>query len=550
MDKSVNNRQDYFLVELLHLHSHLEYIKVFYQLMATPGKNLKPIQGGLNTQVRTEEDLDKLMTGRIQPQAVMLEEAILGAIMIDKDAFPSVVEVLRPESFYLEKHKIIYKIMSDLFGKLQPIDLLTVHEALKKEMLLDQVGGLNYLVELSNKVSSAANIEFHARIVAQKFIQRELIKVSTQIIKDSFEDSKDVLEILDDAEKGLYSISDQNLNTGYESISAILVTAKKEIEAASQNATGLTGVTTGFKHLDKLTNGWQPSDLIIIAARPAMGKTAFVLSLAKNAAESGKGVAVFSLEMSSVQLVTRIISMEAAISSTKLRNGQLSEEEWKKLHTAIDRMSQVPIYIDDTPGINIYEMRAKCRRLKQNHDIKMIVVDYLQLMTSAPNERKGNREQEISAISRALKGIAKELHVPVIALSQLSRAVESRGGEKRPQLSDLRESGAIEQDADIVSFIYRPMYYGLEGQNLDQDRNVTEIIVAKHRNGGLDTVQLKFIPENVSFVDYEEDNFTDVFTKPSADYNPNDFGSSFLVRPSKLNTGEVDASSANVFDFE
>lgn len=537
-------------MELLHLQSHLDDIKLFFKVMAGVGKNLKPIQGGLNTQIQTEEDLSKLMSGRVQPQATMLEEAILGAIMIDKDAFPAVVEVLRPESFYLDKHKIIYKVMSDLFGRLQPIDLLTVHEALKKEGLLEQIGGLNYLVELSNKVSSAANIEFHARIVAQKFIQRELIKVSTQIIKDSFEDNKDVLEILDDAERGLYNISDQNLNTGYESISAILVSARKEIEAASQNSTGLTGVTTGFRQLDQLTNGWQASDLIIIAARPAMGKTAFVLSLAKNAAESGCGVAIFSLEMSSVQLVTRIISMESAISSTKLRNGQLSDEEWKKLNSSFDKISQIPIFIDDTPGINIYEMRAKCRRLKQNHDIKMIVVDYLQLMTSGPNDRRGSREQEISAISRALKGIAKELHVPVIALSQLSRAVESRGGEKRPQLSDLRESGAIEQDADIVAFIYRPEYYGLEGKDFNQDQNVTEIIVAKHRNGGLDTVKLKFIPENVSFVDYDEDNFSDIFTKPSSDYNPNDFGSSFLVRPSKLNTGEADLSSTDVFDVD
>lgn len=475
----------------------------------------------------------ELIYGRVQPQAISLEEAVLGAIMIDKDGFPSIIEILRKESFYLEKNQTIFQVMSDLFGKSQPIDLLTVHEALKKGGELEAIGGIGYLMDLTNKVGSSANIEFHARIIAQKYIQRELIRVSTQIIHDSFEDTKDVLELLDEAERGLYDITDNNLNTGYESLASLAVKAQKEIEAVSQKGSDMTGVTTGFMELDKMTNGWQPSDLIIMAARPGMGKTAFTLSLAKNAAEAGKGIAFFSLEMASVQLVQRLISMEAEINSSKLRNGQMEEYEWRKLHAAVDKLSQVPIYIDDTPGINIFELRAKCRRLKQNHNISMIVIDYLQLMAGPPNGKNGNREQEISAISRALKGLAKELHVPVIALSQLSRAVESRGGEKRPQLSDLRESGAIEQDADIVTFIYRPGYYGVSEGESDVPNDLTEIILAKHRNGGLGTVNLRFVPHFVKFEDPGEGGFNNDLNDV---FNVNPFGSGGIItRPSKMN---------------
>ena len=477
-----------------------------------------------------------LLYGKVQPQAIPLEEAVLGAIMIDKDGFPSIIEILRKDSFYVEKNQIIFELMTQLFGKSQPIDLLTVHEALKKSGQLEMVGGIAYLMELTNKVGSAANIEFHARIIAQKYIQRELIRVSTQTISEAYEDTRDVLELLDEAEKNLYEISDQNLNTGYESLASLVVKAQKEIESISTKGTDITGVTTGFTELDKMTNGWQPSDLIIMAARPGMGKTAFTLSLAKNAAEANMPIAFFSLEMANVQLVQRLISMEAEINSSKLRNGQLEDHEWHKLHAAVDKLSQVPIYIDDTPGINIFELRAKCRRLKQNHDIKMIIIDYLQLMSGAPTGKGGgNREQEISSISRALKGLAKELNVPIIALSQLSRAVESRGGEKRPQLSDLRESGAIEQDADIVTFIYRPGYYGVE--DLEVPKDLAEIILAKHRNGSLGTVNLRFVPHFVRFEDpgvagfsddlgfgFQADPFTSgaIITKPSK-LNP-DFG--------------------------
>ncbi len=496
--------------------------------MADAPATLKVLGNKLSAK-RGENDL---IYGRVQPQAVNLEESVLGAIMIDKDGFPSIIEILRKDSFYLEKHQIIFGVMSDLFGKSQAIDLLTVHESLKKLGKLDEIGGISYLIDLSNRVGSAANIEFHARIIAQKFIQRELIRVSTQIIHDSYEDTKDVLDLLDEAERGLYDITDQNLNTGYESMANLAIKAQKQIEAAGQKGSDMTGVTTGFGELDKMTNGWQSSDLIIMAARPGMGKTAFTLSLTKNAAEAGRGVAFFSLEMANVQLVQRLISMEAEINSSKLRNGQLEEYEWKKLHAAVEKLSQLPIYIDDTPGINIFELRAKCRRLKQNHNISMIVIDYLQLMAGAPNDKRGNREQEISSISRALKGLAKELHVPVIALSQLSRAVESRGGEKRPMLSDLRESGAIEQDADIVTFIYRPGYYGTDDLDSGVPNDLSEIIIAKHRNGGLGTVNLRFVPHFVKFEDPGDDGFSggsdDVF-----DANP--FSSGIITRPSKMN---------------
>ncbi len=509
--------------------------------MAESSKKLKSLQGGKFGK-QSGRDIDSVIDGRVQPQALDLEEAVLGAIMIDRNGMPAVIEVLRPDSFYKPANATIYKEMTELFAKSIPIDLLTLHDALKKQKKLNEIGGLGYLIELSNKVGSAANIEFHARIIAQKFIQRELINVSTNVIKNAYEDSMDVLEILDEAEKGLYNITDQNLNTGYESLSSLVLQTQKQIESLSEKGSDLTGVTTGFKELDKMTNGWQPSDLIILAARPGMGKTAFTLSLAKNAAENGNAIAVFSLEMASVQLVQRLISMEAEISSTVLRNGQLDEQQWKKLHAAVEKLSTVPIYIDDTPGINIFELRAKCRRLKQNHDINMIVIDYLQLMTGNPNDKGGNREQEISSISRALKGLAKELSVPVIALSQLSRSVETRGGEKRPMLSDLRESGAIEQDADIVTFIYRPGYYGVEEGNFDVPQDLAEIIIAKHRNGGLGTVNLRFIGQFVKFEDPGEGGFDNDFSID--DFNPNPFASgSIITRPSKANDAVDNTSS-------
>lgn len=801
-----------------------------------------------SNKTKQNNDLSNYVFGKVQPQAVPLEEAVLGALMLDKDALPIVMDIVRAESFYKEAHQAIYKAMLRLFEKSQPIDLLTVTEEVKKDGTLEMIGGPYYIVELTNRVASAANIEYHARIIAQKHIQRELIRVSTETIKDSYEDTTDVFDLLDRAEQNLFQITEQNLSRSYEGMSTLLSKAIKQLEELSKKEDGLTGVRTGFVDLDRLTSGWQPSDLIIVAARPGMGKclgkgtkvlmydgslknvedvevgdrlmgddstprkvlslargreqmywirqnkgidyrvneshilslkksreegrgnrgailnisvrdllrkspkfqsnykgykvpvsfaekelpiapyflgiwlgdgtqssvaittvdnevieylheyaqsinqevsvttqenrtsnysivgggqghkgyslqghlreidvlnnkhipndylinseenrlqllaglldsdghyleqsngyeitqknkalaeqikflcdslgfrtslkskkasiasigyestvwririygdiekipvriqrkkanpwksivdwqvtgisiekdivddyygfeidgnklflledmtvthnTSFTLALARNASlEFGKPVAFFSLEMSNLQLVQRLISLEAEISGSKLRNGKLEDYEWQQLHSSIEKMGDMKIFIDDTPGINIFELRAKCRRLKMQHDIQMVIIDYLQLMTGG-GDNKGNREQEISMISRSLKGLAKELSVPVIALSQLSRAVETRGGAKRPQLSDLRESGAIEQDADIVSFIYRPEYYDiLEDEEGNPLKDVAEIIVAKHRNGATDTVKLKFISQFAKFANLEDPNF-------------------------------------------
>ncbi|MBX2875568.1 MAG: replicative DNA helicase [Saprospiraceae bacterium] len=824
-------------------------------------------------------DLSNYVFGKVQPQALPLEEAVLGAIMLDKEALPVVLDILRSDSFYLDAHKSIYKSMLRLFEKSQPIDLLTVTEELRKGGDLEAAGGPAYIVELTNKVASAANIEYHARIISQKYIQRELITVSTKVIKDAFEDTTDVFQLLDDAEQGLFSIAQQNMSRGYESMSSLSGKMLKQLEELKNQEGGLTGVPTGFTELDRLTSGFQSSDLIILAARPGMGKclgkgtkvlmfdgtlkaveevkagellmgpdsgprkvlsiargreqmywvrqnkgidyrvneshilslkksrqegagergevlnitvqdwikksakfrtnykgykvaieleeksvplppyfvglwlgdgikgksqiatqdkevitylgnyadelglslktyeknpkkcqlygvsggytgnrgysiqrelnqlgilrhkvipdsyllnstenrlellaglidsdghylvqsngfeitqkdeelakqikflcdslgfrttlkpkratikeigfettvyrcriygdidkvpvriqrkqarpwksivdwhvtdiqvepdkvddyygfeidgdrlflledmtvthnTAFTLSLAKNAAvDFSKPIAFFSLEMSSLQLAQRIISMEAEISGMKMRSGQLEDYEWQQLHSAIERIGEAPIFIDDTPGINVFELRAKCRRLKMQHDIQMIVIDYLQLMSGGGDNQKGNREQEVSAISRALKGLAKELHVPVIALSQLSRAVEQRGGTKRPQLSDLRESGSIEQDADIVSFIYRPEYYQIledeEGQSL---KDVAEIIVAKHRHGALKTVKLRFTPEYARFSDLEDADFSAL--PADENFDPASY-TNIITRPSKMNDEDI-----------
>ncbi len=490
-------------------------------------KILSKIRGGL-TNVNQNPDL--LQMGKVMPHSLELEEAVLGAILIDKDALPTVIDILRPEVFYKPAHQKIFEIAVTLFQKSQGIDILTVHDLLNKEKSLDEIGGPNFLIELSNKVGSSANIEFHAKILVQKYIQRELIRVSSNIIKDAYEDSKEVFDLLDDAEKSLYDITDQNLNTAYERLGGLAAKVQREIEELSTKEEGLTGITTGFEELDNITSGWQNSDLVILAARPGMGKTAFALSLARNAALANHPVAIFSLEMSKMQLTQRLLAMESEINSKKIRNGQLDEFEWKKLHSAVEKMSEVEIYIDDTPGINIFELRAKCRRMKQNHGIELIIIDYLQLMSSAPNQSRGNREQEISSISRALKGMAKELNVPVISLSQLSRAVETRGGNKRPQLSDLRESGAIEQDADIVSFVFRPDYYEL-GEEFEGPRDVAEIIISKHRNGALGTVELKFIKNYTKFVELDNP-FMPTFDENSPD--PLSSGK-IVTKASKLN---------------
>ena len=454
--------------------------------------------------------------GKVPPQALELEEAVLGALMLEKDALTEVVDVLRPESFYHERHQLIYKAILSLFSKSEPVDLLTVTNRLRETGELEQAGGAYYITILTSKINSAANIEFHSRIIAENSIKRDLISISSEITRDAFEETTDVFELLDKTEQALFEVSESNIRKNYSDMQSIMREALDQLEKKKDNTDGLTGVPAGFTALDRITGGWQFSDLIIIAARPAMGKTAFILSAVRNAAvDFNMPAVVFSLEMSSVQLVNRLISAEAELESDKLRKGNLEEHEWVQLHHKVSRLSDAPIFIDDTPALSILELRAKCRRLKAQHDIQLIVIDYLQLMSGDTSARKsGNREQEIASISRALKGIAKELNVPVIALSQLSRAVETRGGDKRPQLSDLRESGSIEQDADQVLFLYRPEYYGItEAEDGTPLTGTGEVIIAKNRHGSIEDVRLRFIGKYTKFCDL------DSFDTPSSNFN-------------------------------
>ncbi|NBU80662.1 MAG: replicative DNA helicase [Flavobacteriaceae bacterium] len=483
-------------------------------------RNMNPIKVDKTTIINLEK-------GKLPPQVLDLEEAVLGAMMIDKKGIDEVIDILQPDAFYKEAHKHIFEAIFQLFTNTQPIDLLTVSAQLKKTAKLDLVGGDFYLIQLTQKISSSAHIEFHSRIILQKYIQRSLIKISSEIIEESYDETTDVFDLLDKAESKLYEVTQGNIKRSSETAQSLVIQAKKRIEEIA-NKEGLSGIATGFDKLDKITSGWQPSDLIIIAARPGMGKTAFVLSMARNIAiDFGQPVALFSLEMSSVQLITRLISSETGLSSEKLRTGKLEKHEWEQLSTKVKDLENAPLYIDDSPSLSIFDLRAKARRLSSQHGIKLIIVDYLQLMTAGGSNGKGmgNREQEISTISRNLKALAKELEVPVIALSQLSRAVETRGSSKRPLLSDLRESGAIEQDADIVSFIYRPEYYKIDEWD-DEEQTPTagqaEFIIAKHRNGSLENIRLKFIGNLGKFDNLEEygSTFDDLPSKMNHDDNP------------------------------
>ena len=446
--------------------------------------------------------------GRIPPQAIDLEEAVLGALMLEKDALSTVIDILKPEVFYQESHKKIFEAIGLLFQKSKPVDILTVTSELRNLGTLEMVGGAYYITNLTNRVASAANIEYHARIISQKYIQRELIRISSEIIQNAYEDTTDIFDLLDHAEKNLFDIAQNNLRRDTQKMDEIIKQSLATLEELRTKTDGLTGVPSGFTDLDRITGGWQKSDLVIIAARPAMGKTAFVLTCARNAAvDFQKPVVVFSLEMSSVQLVNRLISGETEIEQEKIRKGNLAEWEWQQLHSKIGRLTEAPLLIDDTPALNIFEFRAKCRRLKSQYDIQMVIIDYLQLMHGKGEGGGGNREQEIGSISRALKSVAKELNVPVLALSQLSRAVENRPGQngKRPLLSDLRESGSIEQDADMVLFLYRPEYYGItEDEQGRSQAGIGEVIIAKHRNGETGIVPLRFIGKYVKFADLEE----------------------------------------------
>src|SRR5687767_8245683 len=458
-------------------------------------------------------DLSTMIYGKVPPQAKELEEAVLGAIVLEKGAFDIVIEILKAECFYVDSHQRVFRAMQGLQQKNSPIDLLTVVEELKFREELDLVGGPYYVTKLTNSVVSSANIEAHSRIILQKFIQRELIRISGEIIGDAYEDSTDVFDLLDQAESKIYEVTSNHLKNNYESIDSVLVKTIQRIEDLRHKNEDVTGVPSGFPSLDRVTYGWQSTDLIILAARPSVGKTAFALNLARNAAlhpTKPTPVAFFSLEMSAGQLVQRILSAESEIWLEKISRGKMEEHEMKQLYArGIQRLAQAPIFIDDTPALNIFELRAKCRRLKNLNNIGLIIIDYLQLMSGTGENRNGNREQEISNISRSLKGLAKELQVPIIALSQLSREVEKRkDGNKMPQLSDLRESGAIEQAADMVMFLYRPEYYDItENEMGESNRGETHIRIAKHRNGSLDTIKLKALLHIQKFIDDDGGDF-------------------------------------------
>ncbi|MBC7829354.1 MAG: replicative DNA helicase [Chitinophagaceae bacterium] len=461
-------------------------------------------------------DLSTMVYGKVPPQAKDLEEAVLGAIMLEKSAFDTVVEILKPECFYVEAHQRVYRSMQSLQQKNQPIDILTVVEELKSREELDLVGGPYYVTRLTNAVVSSANIEAHSRIILQKFIQRELIRISGEIIGDAYEDSTDVFDLLDDAESKLFEITNNHLRKNFDSIDTVLVKTIQRIEDLRHKNEDISGVPSGFVSLDRITYGWQPTDLIILAARPSVGKTAFALNLARCAAlhiTKPTPIAFFSLEMSAGQLVQRILSAESEIWLEKIARGKLEEHEMKQLYAkGIQKLSQAPIFIDDTAALNIFELRAKCRRLKNKHNVGLIIIDYLQLMSGTGENRNGNREQEISRISRDLKGLAKELQVPIIALSQLSRAVESRKeGNKMPQLSDLRESGAIEQDADMVMFLYRPEYYDITSNEMgESNKGETHVRIAKHRNGSLETIKLRALLHIQKFTEMDGDDYSNI----------------------------------------
>lgn len=510
-------------------------------------------------------DLSTMVYGKVPPQAKELEEAVLGAIMLEKSAFDSLVDTnLKPECFYVEANSIIFRAMMDMQQRGIPIDILTVVEELKRKEQLDIVGGAYYVTKLTNSVVSTANIEAHARIILQKFIQRELIRISGEIIGDAYEDSTDVFDLLDDSETKMFNITNNYLKKNFEDIGNVLAKAINRIDHLRMQNDDISGVTSGFSALDRITYGWQPTDLIILAARPSVGKTAFALNLARNAALNPVkpiGVGFFSLEMSASQLVQRILSAESEIALEKISRGKLEDYEYQQLHTkGIKKLETAPLFIDDTPALNIFEFRAKARRLVNKHNVGLIIIDYLQLM-SGSGDRNSNREQEISNISRNLKALAKELNIPIIALSQLNRAVETRKESKIPVLADLRESGAIEQDADMVMFIYRPEYYENFQNEMGENRNGETLIkIAKHRNGSLDTIKLKALLHIQRFEDWDGDNnginglMGGGNWKPVSPASPSesgdDGGKLFIQKGSKMNgSGDFDEGFNNDEDL-
>ena len=461
-----------------------------------------------NRRRKTAQPLDPTL-GHLQPQALEIEKAVLGALMIDKDAYAIVCEILRPESFYEPRNQMVYTAIRDLSMDEKPVDMLTVADQLAKSGKLEQVGGPGYIAELSSGVATSANIEYHANIIAQKSLARQLISFASSIQTKAFDETIDVEDLMQEAEGSLFELSQHNMKKDYTAIDPVIAQAVKGIQDAAKNTDGLTGVSTGYFKLDDITSGWQASDLVIIAGRPAMGKTSFALSMAKNiAADLRIPMAFFSLEMSNVQLVNRLISNACEIQGSKILNGQLQRDEWERLDKNINSLLGAPLYVDDTPGLSVFELRTKARRLVREHGIKLIMIDYLQLM-NANGMRFSSRQEEVSTISRSLKGLAKELNIPILALSQLNRGVESREGleGKRPQLSDLRESGAIEQDADMVLFVHRPEYYHIYQDDNGRDlHGMAQIIIAKHRKGATGDVLLTFRGEFTRFENPEDKN--------------------------------------------
>ncbi len=437
----------------------------------------------------------------LKPQDLEAERSVLGTILVDPGAELTAIETLKPESFYDERHQKIFKAIVELSEEHRPIDIISVKDQLHRNKDLDFVG-LPYLSKLATNVSSGIHIDYHAKLVAEAYIKRRLIEISHRIQEKTYDPSNDIEALLEFAEKKIFDITLENISKATRPLSDVITATKNHLEELSKRDSSFSGVPSGFTELDRLTSGWQPSDLVIVAARPSMGKTAFILSMARNITiDHNHPVAIFSLEMSAEQLATRLIVAETDVDSEKIKRGKLESQDWLEIEQKTNLLAQAPLYIDDTPGISLSELRSKCRNLKIRYDIKLVIIDYLQLMTVG-NEAKSSREQEVSYISRGLKALAKELDIPIIALSQLNRSVEQRPN-KRPQLSDLRESGAIEQDADMVIFIHRPEKYKLEGQDKDGNtyEGLTEVIVAKYRNGPTDTIYLQFIGHKAKFMD-------------------------------------------------
>lgn len=472
-------------------------------------------------------DFDQISAdmGRKPPQAIDIEEAVLGAMLLEPGAISEVLDSLVPDCFYKENNKKIFEAISSIAKRNDKVDILTVADELTRSGDLEAVGGAAYLSSLSLKIGAAAHIDYHTKILLQKYIQRELIAISYKIQKCAFEDSLTVDDLLETAQQDVFSISERNMKRSSMVVSDVINDAIEEIQQGQDRQDGLSGLASGYAGIDKKTYGWQRSDLIIIAARPSVGKTAFVLTMARNmAVEHNIPVAFFSIEMSETQLVKRLLVSETGIASDKIWGAKKfkNPDDWNQLNDRIKRLSKAPLWIDDTPSLSIYEFRSKVRRLVHNAGVKIVIIDYLQLM-SGPPELKGMREQEVSAISRSLKAIAKEMNVPIIALSQLNRSVETRGNNKRPQLSDLRESGAIEQDADIVMFIHRPEYFGTQEENSYPGQ--TQIIIAKHRNGEVGDVEMRFVPSEVKFVDANDVGY--------------DSDGSYQTMESKMNISQV-----------